>query len=61
MKQFKALKNLVHDSGELSFTKSQTYSAVNKYTEELTTQTMLRNNQGLPHIVGIWKKYFKVI
>jgi len=59
--KFKCNKTLVHGDGSESFTKGQIYESYHGYSTNLTDNTMLKNNQGLPHCLGTWFTKFTII
>jgi hypothetical protein len=52
-------KSLKHGDGSTSFTKGTLY--VSNYSDMLTENTTLVNNQNQPHRLGLWFKHFRQV
>ncbi len=60
MEEIKCTKTLLYKYDDtISFTKGKTYTAVRK--ANTLENTVVINNQGEHHRLGLWAKYFKVI
>ena len=54
-----ATKSLKHGDGSTSFIKGQL--SVSNYSDNLTENTTLVNNQNQPHRLNLWFKHFRQV